>query len=326
MTEVADLRGQVAFEIEALNAAGEPLHVAGPNVSLARFGGDAAAALAGRDRLVEKYLSQGPAPERGQSAVVVVMAGAPGAGKSTLVRDPGGPYERYRVIDPDDVKDLLLEELFGLEPWEDLRTRILGDGRPLTWREMASLVHKESVRIMTKARSIALDRGENVVIDGTLANPRTAKMLSGELAASDYRRLELIDIEVPYVEARERALDRWWTGRYGDDPLGGRFVPRAVIDECWDVEGGSRIRENSESFAQRLAGTGDDGIAEISLDVYDLTSSRERLSTRRWVDGRADPMIEIEAVDLVSEGAAAEGADWDRLARFAYFLRRTGRL
>jgi hypothetical protein len=90
---------------------------------------------------------------------------------------------------------------------------------------------------VTLARYIlnrSLEEQENVVIEGTLTWPDLGNEYLLKLAANDYHRLTIVDVEVPLATALENAAERWWLGRLAaldgtGDPAGGRFTPRDGI-------------------------------------------------------------------------------------------------
>lgn len=107
----------------------------------------------------------------------------------------------------------------------------LADGRAVMPRELAGLVHTESVLILDTLREDCLRRGENVVIEGTLTWEPAARQLLHELTQRAYREVSIVDVEVRREVAKAQAVERWWTGRCDPgEELGGRWVPSAVID------------------------------------------------------------------------------------------------
>jgi hypothetical protein len=203
------------------------------------------------DELVAARLAAAPSAVSDGTLAVVVTAGPPGAGKSTaLARYP--EFAGFRAIDADDFKDDLLVRAQRdglLDRWT---VETLPDERPIAPRELATYVHAESTVIATAYREAAFDRGENVLVHGTLADPQTIDDLLGAFGDADYERLVIVDVEVPQAVAVERALGRWWTGRTSDDPLGGRFVPPAAIGRYYpDGTDESVTLRNADEFARR---------------------------------------------------------------------------
>lgn len=203
------------------------------------------------DELVAARFSAEPGAASGGVLAVVVTAGPPGAGKSTAVAQYP-EFASYRAIDSDDFKDGLLERAREdglLEPW---LTEVLPDDRPIALRELATFVHAESTVVATAYRSAAFDRGENVLIHGTLVDPQTIDDLLGAFDLAGYERLVIVDVEAAREVATERALDRWWRMRQGGDPLGGRFVPPSAIERYYpDGQTASVTWKNADELARR---------------------------------------------------------------------------
>ena len=102
----------------------------------------------------------------------------------------------WRILDADIVKDLILRHELRQGTYRPHLAHLLPDGHPLLPRELAALVHHESVQIITGIRHRCLGAGENIVIDGTLAWPPYALELLTELAAHDYQHVSIVDVEV----------------------------------------------------------------------------------------------------------------------------------
>ena len=185
----------------------------------------------------DRYRARQPQVTR-EGRAALLTAGAPGAGKSTAVDQLGVVDDGWRRLDADVVKDYLVEELAAAGAVDDVLAVELVDGRPVMPRELAGLVHIESVAIVELMRDRCLRDGENVVIEGTLAWEPAAHRLLGELARAAYREVSIVDVEVPRELARARAVERWWAGRC--DPgsgLGGRWMPLSVIDRVYPDPG-----------------------------------------------------------------------------------------
>lgn len=208
-----------------------------------------------RIEAVEEYFDRQQAiPQQGLAAVIT--AGPPGAGKTAHVLDSYRPTE-WRVIDPDVVKDLILASEVPAGTFERFLTERLPDGHPIMPRELAGLVHRESMIITDIIRRRSLAVGENVVIEGTLTWPPHGPRLLRELAAAGYARLDIVSVDVPKVEALHRTKHRWWAGRQaaidGSDPLGGRFVPTAVVANAYDDSGANLCAANARATFTDLA-------------------------------------------------------------------------
>lgn len=101
-------------------------------------------------------------------------------------------------------------------------------------RELAGLVHAESVMILDLIREHCLREGENVVIEGTLVWEPADQRLVGELARPGYREVSIVDVEVRRELAREQAIGRWWAGRqHAGDAHGDALGGLDVIDRAY---------------------------------------------------------------------------------------------
>lgn len=233
----AELREQVARQLDELLSG--PLATNGPRatIQLARYFLRDDNPTIERDRLwdqiEERYLAlQAGVALDGRAALLT--AGAPGAGKSTAVARLRLVGDGWRRLDADIVKDYLVQELVAAGDVDDVLAVQLADGRPVMPRELAGLVHAESVIILDRIRTACLRRGENVVIEGTLSWEPAGRRLLNELVQRNYHEVSIVDVEVPREVARAQAVARWWAGRC--DPaneLGGRWVPLSAIDRVY---------------------------------------------------------------------------------------------
>ncbi len=159
----------------------------------------------------------------------------------------------YRIIDADSVKDDLIEQALDDGIYDHLLAEVLADGYALAPRELASLVHLESVKLADQIRRICVIRKENVVIEGTLTWAGQGPKIYRELAdSSEYTDIEVYGVEIGAAAAREQAVIRWWKGRLdwvnGADRLGGRFTPADAIDVCYPKPGDSVCTTHALQF------------------------------------------------------------------------------
>lgn len=104
-----------------------------------------------------------------------------------LVAATGTRPEHWRLVNSDDFKDELLQQALRdgsyhrrLVPAEVAELEAAGERfHP---RELASLVHQESGMLAQRATRRALERGDNLAVDGTLSSERGAHLLLGQLA------------------------------------------------------------------------------------------------------------------------------------------------
>lgn len=146
-----DLRQSVAVELNEYSAPGGMLSSSSPRSSW-RMHGDSPARLRVWESIIEElFAQQTNVPTAGK--VGVVTAGPPGAGKSTAVRSLlGEDAARWRTIDPDDVKVLLVKQVVHDQDYEQILRVELSDRRPVMPMELAGLVHEESIQIATEVR------------------------------------------------------------------------------------------------------------------------------------------------------------------------------
>ena len=117
--------------------------------------------------------------------------------------------------------------------------------------ELAALVHEESSYLAHRFRELAIARGENVVIDGVMANEGKALGLASQLAGAGYD-IRVVDVEVPAELSRERILQRW-VEQTVSGGLGGRWVPSEYRESVFDSPDGTRSRSDiaARSVAER---------------------------------------------------------------------------
>jgi hypothetical protein len=205
-------RAAVAAELNALSATGHALNTDANHCTDTMYKSDSGRRHF-RKGVVNKYLALS-SPQVGRLAIVT--AGPPGAGKTTLLHaQVYNVAAAYRILDADIVKDDLIEQALSDGIYNHLLARQLVDGYPISPRELAPLVHRESTVLIAQIRQICVASGENVVIEGTLTYPPQGPQIFGELAKSKYTSVEVFSVEIDQATAHAQALSRWWDGRAG---------------------------------------------------------------------------------------------------------------
>lgn len=219
---------------------------------------------AGRDRLHAQYVEERLAElEPTQRRHAIVMAGPPGAGKSTLrTRELVDEVAGHVLIDPDEIKRFLLRQadedgsLKGfLKPAAVRELEAVGERFfPL---ELSALVHVEAVQIADVLRIEALERGYPVVIDGVLSQRSQAVAVGRQLEGAGYG-IDAVAVDVPFEVSEHRIRSRWREA-YIDtlegkgDLMGGRWVPSDYARAMFDgLDGRSRSAVAAEQLAHEV--------------------------------------------------------------------------
>lgn len=215
------------------------------------------------DQILADFLAE--KPDVGHDRIAVIMAGPPGAGKTTIRKQVldqiGATEDHFHIIDADNFKDALLQHAIDDGTYEtDIKPpevkQLETQGELFYPRELASLVHEESSDLARRARKDAMVSGENFVLDGVLSNPDKAVQLGQDLAAAHYR-VHVVDVEVSEAQSRAAVARRWREGRIaaaqGIDTLGGRIVPNTVLTPLFHTMKQTTMPHEA---SQQLATTG----------------------------------------------------------------------
>lgn len=119
------------------------------------------------------YLAEQTEIAVGGQFLALATAGPPAAGKSSSIERRELAGRGWRVLDADRVKDYLLRDALEQGFYDDLLEIELADGHHLMPRELATLVHTESMIIIDAITERCVNIGENVVINDPSAQTRS---------------------------------------------------------------------------------------------------------------------------------------------------------
>lgn len=244
--------------------------------------------LAARRDLHRRILDAADAahPDVATDRAAIVLAGPPGAGKSTALRallaETGSRPDAWRVINSDDFKDDLLDAALAdgsYHRWlvPAAVAELEAAGEDFAPRELASLVHEESGMLAQQAMRRAVQRGDNLVVDGTLSNEAGAHRLLDQLSAAGYE-VRIAVVEAPHHVVDARIAARWREGYLAaqngtltserDARLGGRWVAGAFARGLYPP--GRPAESVCTSVAAAVA---ERHPAVVQLDLYRVTSA-----------------------------------------------------
>ncbi len=247
------------------------------------------------DRLLAEAREVAGPVERGHQALV--LAGPPGAGKGVMRREVlAEQHARFLVADADEFKKALLVEAIrdgSYESWikPPAVLELEARGERFYPMEMAALVHEESSRLAVAFRREAIARGDDIVIDTVLGDPRSAVQLGRDLEAADYD-IWVIHVGVPPELSAQQVRSRWAEGYRealaGRDPLGGRVVESEVLRRATQEHGGELVTR---------------------VSAWELTSQVQAVSVFRdhWTPARSEPRQ--LATDVMRDVPGAELTD-----------------
>lgn len=257
-----DRRAEV---LERLSVDGGPLTQRGATASIrnADFYGHSGLPTPTRRRVQRRIMKDysDRFPEVESEGQAIVMAGPPGAGKSTalqsIIAATGIPQEKWMLLDADEVKKLLLDQACADGTFQSMvPPELHAEGIVPYPAELASLVHEESSLLVKALRSKAIQARMNIIIDGTLADYEKSDALLTTLAENGYT-VYMASIDIPLVDSKTRIRSRWEHGiteaEKGHCPDGARWVPPAFAQSVFsptDTQH-SRCHANATTLAHK---------------------------------------------------------------------------
>jgi predicted ABC-type ATPase len=259
MSDAIDLHIE---HVRALTRRGGPLDTKAPTASIQNpdwfEDGSALPARRALHRAYRDEALQVGRQELGRHAVV--LAGAPGAGKSHLVGGELAPeLAGHVVIDVDDIKQWLLVQASEDGSLEGFLTppevkELASAGERFFPLELSALVHVEAAAVAGGIRRRAVAQGLPLVVDGVLSDADAAVRLGRQLERAGYG-VDVVCLDVA-PEVSEHQIRHRWREAYeatlhgGKDLMGGRWVPSSFAQHVLEGPGGRSLPAVS---AERLA-------------------------------------------------------------------------
>lgn len=277
-------------------------------------------------KLSETYASY---PREGKA---IVMAGPPGAGKSTFlsmygkdefgieVKGKGEPKEdppakNFVTLNPDDFKELLpidASRYPGLEP-----------------NELAAMLHEESSHLSKFAVKHFMSQGYNVIIDVTLGNAAKAIRNYVEPYAEQGYDYQVALVDGTMNNSLNNAGLRWKKPdkETGVRTYSGRFLPMHLIESNAPTEGSGYRSKNAEQFTEFMEHDLVSRAIVYDPDTETVAEAKGEGGARDWLNDKS-PTEETEeesfeaAAKLVRRALSSilrvkEGARMKRFAKSA---------
>ena len=219
-----------------------------------------------QDYLIKKLLQKYKDVPSNQQ--VIFSAGAPGAGKTTILNQQITNSEDYATVSSDDFKELMAEH--GMIP------KVEG----LTPMESSTLVHEESSYLADRLAMNLAHLKKNIIYDFTCKTVTSATYRINLLKKFGYetKKMNFIFVNIPLVVSKERAKNRYVRG-LNKFNIGGRWLPEFVIDKS-SSKTGKFDSQNAESIVDLYKNYG------INKPlVFDNTNSPTQLDFNEFMKG-----------------------------------------
>jgi predicted kinase len=169
--------------------------------------------------------------------MAIIAGGMSGSGKTTTLGNHAGiELSKYIIINPDNIKEEMASK--GMVP----------EVEGLSPMEASDLVHEESSAIAKQLARKAVADGKNVIWDITMSSRKRTEERISDLRAEGYS-VEGVFVDIPVQTSITRSDGRHREGhedyRAGIG-LGGRYVPRELIEAQADDQWGSKNRKTFE--------------------------------------------------------------------------------
>jgi hypothetical protein len=146
------------------------------------------------------------------------------------------------------------------------------------------------VAITQNLMEISVRRGENVVIQGTLAWEEQPESLLDSLREANYENLTIFDLNVDRETSLARARARWWAARLTKaEGLGGRFVARRFIDDMFPDSGPSKCHANAQ-FMFEMANLASTRMVSVNVS----RGSTEQIERQKYFGEEIEQPLEVD--------------------------------
>ena len=161
---------------------------------------------------------------------VILMAGVPASGKTTIRDSRILGESPMLIIDTDDVKRRLVSKLEARRELPDI-PEFGPDERHLQLSGKLQRVHSEASDVVTKVIAEARMQGLNMVVDDTMRDKdKTVRRIAG--LRRDKYQVEACYVCAPIEQAQEQARTRCIDAWLNHDPRGATVIPTEVWAEA----------------------------------------------------------------------------------------------